>query len=221
MRNLLKILAITTALLSSTASMAKEVVATDGFIVLPKTMRSELPNDEKTVRMYFDFYCAYCRGLHPNIEYWGSTLPRGFKVEYTPVVTELVAHQLLAQAYYYVADSGADAATVYRYTDNIYSHIHLAGEDPSSVARLIKESLADVGLSTELWIEKLDNNAYAERMLAQAASQSALNVNLTPMFILGGQYKTHLGFVRGEKDSFLTLLNGITSMLVYGGSSED
>lgn len=202
--------------LPSVAASKPSTITNDGYIMLPSGMRDALPNDQKVIRMFFDFYCSYCRGIHPSITYWGATLPNGFSVAYSPVVTNDKLHQIAAQAYYFAVDESKTDGQLKRFVEHIYDHIHLTDGNAMKLARLIKESMQDVGLDPMKWMQNIDQGLYKERLIEQIKIQETLSLNKTPTFVLGGTYMTHLGFANGEANTFLTLLNAITTLLVYG-----
>jgi len=211
---------IFTVLLFSIKANSSEVMYQNGFIELPKHMQEKIDIGPNTVKFFFDFNCIYCKALHPYMTTWGDTLPSGMTFEFIPIVINEPLYLLNAAAWKFVSNSSISDANKYKYMHHIYEHISKIG-DERSLARLIKESMIDVGVDLQVFSKQFATGHYEDFLKKQLKLQSDIHLEVTPSVLIGGKLLTHLGLVKGESKEFITLLNAVTSFYIYQEIDDD
>lgn len=199
---------------------AEEVMYENGYIQLPKHMQKEINVDSKSIMFFFDFNCIYCKALHPYMTTWGDTLPVDLQFKFVPIVINDPMYLLNASAWKFISESKLAIALKYKYMHYIYEYLPKVS-DHRQLARLIKESMFDIGADMNEFAEKYSDGFYNEFLTNQLKLQKTINLEVTPSVLIGGKLLTHLGLSKGEVKDFIPLLNAVTSFYIYQERDED
>lgn len=214
MRSLYTALICFACLLSTSVHSKQPLMFENGYIELPTHIRKQIDSNPNKVKMYFDFNCIFCRAMHPFMVNWGATLPSGLEFEFVPIVINDERYQLNASAFKFVMDSAIPEPQKLRYMDHIYEHIGKT-QTLKELARLIKESMSDVGLNVRDFMKMTAQGRFDDYLNKAIEEADVMNLEFTPTFLIGGRYMTHMGLIDGDKEEFIALLNAVTSLHIY------
>ncbi|GAA5132712.1 thioredoxin domain-containing protein [Thalassotalea piscium] len=220
MKTFLRIFTVVFFLAINQTGYANNVMYKDGYIQLPKHMREKVNLVANNVQYYFDFNCVYCRNLHPYMTTWGDTLPEYMSFTYQPIVINDPLYFMNAAAWKFVEASTIGEDKKYKYMDHIFTYLPRVTNE-HQLARLIKESLNDVGLDIKDFASRYGQGEYDNYLNEQINTQKILNIEVTPSVVIGGEYLTHLGLSDGNPKDFITLLNAVTSYYIYQEREND
>jgi thiol:disulfide interchange protein DsbA len=165
---------------------------------------------EHRVLMFVHFTCPFCRTFDEPMRTWGAGLPAPFKFEIVPAVA-LPEHAPMGLAYYAVFD--IDRTKLPGFERQLYSLLQDLGRSPTRLDTFV-EAAAAVGISKEQFLAA----ARSPRVLAYARRAEALTraygMNEVPTVVVGNRFMTNPRRVQNQSESFITVMNGLVSMVI-------
>ena len=176
-----------------------------------------LIEDARRCIAFFQFGCPHCRDLHPSLERWGRSLPRGVDFEFMPVLAPSApldrGQVMAARAWYAVARDapsrlGAFAESAYALVQD--------GRLSMEAATTWEAAARYAGVSsfTRAW-----ERVRVDRILRATEKLITYRVQSTPSLAIAGRYVVTLDDTQGDADLFLRLASGLLSKSIAPRSS--
>ena len=185
-----------------------------------------IPGDKNRVRFFFSYDCPYCRSYHNGLVQWGSTLPKPFAFDATPVITSVDTDNLTFAVYGRLVVQSLAPKNVPAYDFLMYSLIqgdNEAGIAPKSVISLddvfravIKSGVDFNAMQNHI---KANGAAIQKRLPEHGLLLKTYGITVTPSVALVGRYTVSPDNANGNPQQFLLLLNGLVSRIMQGGAN--
>ena len=182
--------------------------------------------DKNRVRFFFSYDCQYCRSYHNGLVQWGSSLPKPFAFDATPVITSVDNDNLTFAVYGRLIVQALVPKNVPAYDFLMYSLIqgdNEAGIAPKSVISLddvfravIKSGVDFTAMQSYL---KTNGAAIQKRLPEHGLLLKTYGITVTPSVALVGRYNVSPDNANGNPQQFLLLLNGLVSRIMQGGAN--
>jgi thiol:disulfide interchange protein DsbA len=166
---------------------------------------------ERRVLFFVHFNCPYCRAVHGTLRDWARTLPPDIDYEVIPAIG-LAEHAMMGLAYYAVLAIAPQKLEAFE--AQLYAELQDGARSPESAETFIAAAAA-VGIPREQFssaVRSASVRAYAAR--AQALTR-AYGLTEVPSVVVGNRFVTQPRRVHNQSDLFVTVMNGLVSML-YG-----
>ena len=200
----------------SGAAAANEAVFAEGgfvpYVELRPTVAPAARGLEKRVLFFVHFTCPYCRGIHRTLGEWSKGLPAGTRYEVVPAVG-LPAHAPMAVAYYAVL--AAAPGKLEAYIERLYAMLQDERRPADSVETYVAAAAA-VGISREAFIGASQTDEVRRFVMRAQALTAAFGLTEVPSVVVGNRYLTSPRRVQNQPEAFMTVMNGLVSMLYTG-----
>lgn len=200
----------------SGAAVANEAVFPDGgfvpYVELGPTRAPAARGLESRVLLFVNFTCPYCRGIHRTIGEWSKGLPAGIRYEVVPAVG-LPAHAPMAVAYYAVL--AAAPGKLEPYSERLYSMLQDEHRPAGSVETYVAAATA-VGISRDAFLKASQTEEVRRFVTRAQALTAAYGLTEVPSVVVGNRYLTSPRRVQNQPEAFMTVMNGLVSMLYTG-----
>lgn len=167
-------------------------------------------DDAKRVLVFISFSCPFCFQYHQGLQLWGKVLPRGWSIEYVPVVVQGMDSYITSRMFWAV--QSAAPSRLDTFMANAYEAVQRERMDLKNMAsweRLLERSgvpLEKVGLA---YIEQdKDQESLFDFVIKR---QAYYKIMATPTVVVGGQYVATPDGTQGNEQMFLQLLTGLVS----------
>jgi len=199
------------------AAGANEAVFAEGgfvpYVELGPQVAPAARGLEGRVLFFVHFTCPYCRGIHQTLSEWSKGLPSGTRFEVVPAVG-LPAHAPMAVAYYSVL--AAAPGKLEAYVARLYTMLQDERRPADSVETYVAAAAA-VGISREAFIKASQTDEVRRFVRRAQALTTGFGLTEVPSVVVGNRYLTSPRRVQNQPDAFMTVMNGLVSMLYTGG----
>lgn len=192
-----------------------------------------LPNESKTVAIFFDFTCQFCAKYHPTLIRWISTVPKTIRVFQYPVVNVAdkfsLQEQINSAKCFYAAASLSTAAQLEIFISAIYeARMNFVGTIGASSSSVAFDNLVSPLSMPSTWIKAAKSARINESAFHRLVTSNATNEKIklaarklldyriieTPSIGIGGRYVLSSNSTDGDQEMFFNLLNGLVSEIV-------
>lgn len=185
------------------------------YLELPENLVIKTDRDEKIIRYFIDFGCQYCAHLKDVMRTWSSTLTNGYKVIYHHIgISDSTDYFVRASALTYVMNTNISKDKKDEFMEHMFRHTP-AIQSETQLQRLVKEASADIGLSFEPLGRYIMSQEALDDYYAAIELQDRVHVSVTPSLLVSGKYLTNLGLTDGRPESWIQLINKVTSIDYY------
>lgn len=177
---------------------------------LPFRQTPILAEDAKKVIVFIAFNCPFCYQYHQGIWQWGQVLPRGWSIEYIPVLVEGVESYVMTRFFWAVRASAPERLG--DFMQNAYESVQrerMNLRHMDSWERLFVRSGIPLDKVAQAYQDQEGNE---ERLFdAVITRQVHYKVAATPTVVIGGRYVATPDGTQGNEQMFLQLLTGLVS----------
>jgi thiol:disulfide interchange protein DsbA len=142
---------------------------------------------------------------HGLLSNWGTSLPKGWKFEFVPVVVPERESVLTARSFYAV--SNADTNRLNDFMMAAFAAIQQQNKDPKLESTWVK-ILRDQRISG---IEDAWRRVSEQQVLSSLEGLVKYKINATPTLVIDGRYVITPDNTNGDHSLFLQLANGMVS----------
>jgi thiol:disulfide interchange protein DsbA len=168
-----------------------------------------LKKDARVVRVFFMFDCPYCFQYDASFWQWGKSLPRNWKLEFTPIFTGQPANYIWIRAFYAV--QRAAPAHLERFMQLTYiatqqQKRNLLEQDTW------RDIVRDAGINRAAFDAAWSSLENSEKLVGPVVdSTDHYRVEATPSVAIGGRYVITPDNTHGNPELFMQLLNAMIS----------
>lgn len=183
--------------------------ATEPGNALPYREVAPLKKDARVVRVFFMFDCPYCFQYDASFWQWGKSLPRNWKLEFTPIFTGQPANYIWIRAFYAV--QRAAPANLERFMQLTY----IAAQQQKR--NLLEQDtwrdiVQDAGINRAAFDTAWASLENSEKLVGPIVdSTDHYRVEATPSVAIGGRYVITPDNTHGNPELFMQLLNAMIS----------
>lgn len=177
---------------------------------LPFRQTPLYPEDAKRVVVFIAFNCPFCYQYHQAIWQWGQVLPRGWSMDYIPVLVEGVESYVTARFFWAVKQSAPERLG--EFMSNAYEAVQRERMNLRHI-----DSWERLFLRSHIPLEKVGQAYQAQEgneeplFDAVITRQVHYKVAATPTVAIGGRYVTTPDGTQGNEAMFTQLLTGLVS----------
>lgn len=189
-------------------AMQSSVGAEQGT-ALPYREVAPVKQDARVVRVFFMFDCPYCLQYDSSFWEWGRSLPKNWRLEFTPIFTGQPANYIWIRAFYAV--KAADSSRLERFMQLTYIATQQQKRnllEQETWRDIVRESGIDQVAFDRAW-RSLENS---EKLVGPIVdSTDHYRVEATPTVVVGGRYVITPDNTHGNPELFMQLMNAMVS----------